>query len=152
MHSLKNTQLDPFVNTAEWTQCTNSTDKSFPCGAVPATGVNGKARRANMYYYTGSTSDITNFDIDGSGIVDAMEARMLPLKKRLTKATTTGNGFGVQYGVGVVLCALKMPTSAAQTDIDCATNAADESGTFAYTLVAVGSIPGEAAHVTLSQT
>lgn len=166
MHSLNSTQLDPFANTAAWTQCPTGTDKSFPCGAVPSTGVSGTkvdpatgtattitpARRANMYYYTGSTSDTTNFDIDGNGSVDAMEARMLPLKQRLTKMTTAGNGFTVQYGVGVVLCALKMPGGVAQTAIECATNAAEESGTFAYTLVAVGSIPGEAAHITLTQT
>ena len=147
MQSLNSPQLDPFSNTREWTQCKNAADTSFPCGAVPQTGVSGKVRRANMYYYSAGT-----FDLNGDGQVDAIEGRMLPLSNRLTKFASTGNGFNVQYGVGAVLCPLKMPLTATQTDIDCAINADEESGTYAYTLVAVGSIPGESAHVTLTQT
>jgi len=165
--SLKTSQKDPFATAANWTQCT-ATDTSFPCGSVPQCAPLGPGattpvgdqcaagsitRRANMFYYTGST-----VDIDGNGSVDAMEARMMPMTAngRMTELTTTGNGFSVQYGVGAMLCVLKRPDPAIAyppgPPVECATVATDASGTSAFTLVAVGSMPGESAHTTLTQS
>ncbi|MEO5624224.1 MAG: PilX N-terminal domain-containing pilus assembly protein [Dokdonella sp.] len=154
LKSLKTTEKNPFATAATWTQCTAS-DTSFPCGTVPVNDglTPAHVRRANMFYYTGST-----VDIDGNGTVDAMEKRMFPMTDngRITELTTSGNGFNVQYGVGALLCVLKKQASGVAyppgPPVECATVATDGSGTSAVTLVGVGSIPGESAHTTLTQS
>jgi hypothetical protein len=150
LQSLKTTEKDPFATNSPWKQC-NAGDVDFPCGTVPVDDgatPTAHARRANMFYYTGST-----VDINGDGSVDAMEARMLPMTNRMTELTTTGNGFTVQYGAGVLLCVLKKPDpAAANPPVECATTSTDASGTIAFTVVGVGSMPNEAGHTTLTQS
>jgi len=156
MQSLKTTEKNPWATNSKWVQC-NGSDTTFPCGTVPqndgstdcAGGTAACPRRANMFYYKDTAGD----DINGDGSVDAIEARMLPMKGRLTELTTVGNGFDVQYGAAALLCVLKVPaTGVANPPVECATNAAEASGTIAMTLVAVGSIPKESGHITLTQS
>ncbi len=159
------------ANTALWTQCT-AADTSFPCGAVPlcagpippatsatdstggssngSTCTGGLVRRANMFYYSGGAG----YNVDGSGTgnltSNQLNKNSLPLGYT-SVITSTGNGFGVNYGVGVLLCSAKTP--AVTTDpVECtaATGTGAVSGTYIFTLVAVGNIPGESATTTLS--
>ena len=164
MQSLKTTEKNPFdpnsyPKNGTWVQC-NGGDTTFPCGTVPqndgstdcAAGTLPCLRRANMFYFQGASNDMT-LDLNGDGQVDAIEQRMLPMKGRMTELTTVGNGFGVQYGAAALLCVLKIPAvGAANPPVECATNAAEASGTIAMTVVAVGSIPTEAGHITLTQS
>ena len=129
--------------TKVWDRCSFD-DDSFPCGTVETFAIDGvTSRRATMYRFVGGTADV-----NGDGTVDAMEQRMVPLDRHLT---TVGNGFAVQYGTGALLCMVQTPK--VSTDpTTCTTDPLTAVGINVLTLTAVGSIPGESARTTLSQS
>lgn len=120
---------------AQWAPCTDIGDK-FPCGAVPA------ARRAKMYFWKNAAGGV---DHNKDGFTDDLDLRMLPLANVVPAAgmvNNTGNFNDVAYGVGVVLCRVKTPTSPADPT-QCTDVAAEMSNTYVYNYVAVASLPGE---------
>ncbi|WP_330890512.1 PilX N-terminal domain-containing pilus assembly protein [Rudaea sp.] len=142
----------------KWTRCggTNAPpDTNFPCGAVPqcvagqysGTGCASPSmqRRGNMYYYNVGAS----YDVNGNNSTsDDIDTRSIPLDRRMT---TVGNGYAVNYGVGVVMCMVKTP--AQTTDpTECTTDLTQASGTYLFTVIGVGNIAGESANTTLSTT
>jgi Tfp pilus assembly protein PilX len=157
--------INPFTNPGLWKLCSPD-DTTFPCGSVPRcamstqsgtmpppTGTpssNGTdtcdaalARRGNMYKDVGGA----NYDVNGNGSKnDALDSNSLPLDRLLS---TVGNGFTVNYGVGALVCVIKTPTNRGDPT-ECTTNSAQSSGTFIYTVTAVGNISGESAGTTLS--
>jgi Tfp pilus assembly protein PilX len=127
------------TNTSKWTACTAS-DTSFPCGSVPLS-----SRRSTMYYFSGGGYD---FDQSG-GAPTGWETKMLPIDSS-NAVTTAGNGFGVNYGVGAVLC--RVAYKATVTAPTTCTDSASASPTSIVTLVSVASVPGEGARSTVTQS
>jgi hypothetical protein len=131
----------------QWVRCDSLDDPTeFPCGSITDT-----TRRDSMYYWqnAGAVGDINN---DGDPD-DTLDQRMLPLANVVPAAgmvDAVGNFDNVSYGVGVVLCRVKIP-SAVGDPTECATTAADQSSTFVYNYVAVASLPGEGTRTTVSQ-
>lgn len=115
-----------------WELCT-ADDESFPCGAMPA------ARRATVYRYDAGGSGVSLF---GDADVDN---RLLPLQSdQLIDAV--GNGQDVTYGVGALLCRVDPDSSGAAAT--CSTDQSEGVFVYAASLVAVASMPGEAARAT----
>jgi len=125
-----------------WRHCL-ATETTFPCGSVP------DARRATMYVWKGG-----GYDFDGSGSSTGWENRMLPIANTLTGAATNvaGNSFGVQYGVGAVLCRVAFKAAPSSPTVCANIGAANASPTSVVTLVSVASIPGEGARATVTQS
>jgi hypothetical protein len=125
------------TDTTKWTACL-ATDTSFPCGSVPA------SRRGTMYRWSGG-----GYDFDGNGTISGWETRMLPIPAT-NVVTSAGNGFGVRYGVGAVLCraAFKASTTAPTT----CTDSGSASATSVLTFVSVATLPGESARSTMAQS
>ncbi len=74
-----------------------------------------------------------------------LDQASLPIGTEL--ATTAGNGFTVNYGVGAVMCMVKKP--AQPTDpTECTTDSNKAQGTYIFTVTAVGNISGESAGAT----
>lgn len=124
------------ADTSKWTQCT-ATDTSFPCGSVLPT-----SRRATMYYWSSG-----GHDFDGNGTIAGWENRMLPIPTANILPTTS---FPIAYGVGVVLC--RVATKASKSAATTCTDPASATNTSVLTFVSVGSIPGESARTTLTQS
>ncbi|UHQ19610.1 hypothetical protein LVB87_00075 [Lysobacter sp. KIS68-7] len=128
---------------AQWTACTDAT---FPCGSIA-----DPARRATMYYWKNTTAV---GDVNNDTKTDLLDDRMLPLATVVPAAgmvsTDVGNFTNVSYGVGVVICRVKVPVNATDPT-ECTTNASEMSNTYAYNYVAVASLPGEGARTTVSQ-
>jgi len=123
----------------KWRHC-QATEITFPCGSVPA------SRRASMYVWQGG-----GYDFNGNGSVSGWETHMLPIDSS-NATTATGNGFGVQAGVGAVLCrvAFKPTVATATTCVNQGSSFA--SPTSIVTLVSVASIPNEGARSTVVQS
>ncbi|MCC8363864.1 hypothetical protein LK996_12360 [Lysobacter sp. A6] len=118
-----------------WELCSDIGEE-FPCGSVDA------SRRDTMYYWVNTTAV---GDVNNDGDEDKLDERMLPLTDVVPAAgmvDAVGNFDNVSYGVGVVLCRVKIP-EAAGDPTECATNAAEQSSTFVYNYVAVASLPDE---------
>lgn len=151
---------------ALWAKCAFD-DTSFPCGTVEQTftfkdaagtspacpdgSAQPCARRATMYYFIGGSQDV-----NGNGsTTDTLDKRSVPLDRRITTAagstTAVGNNFAVNYGVGALLCMVKNPT-AATDPTTCTTDMSKRSSVSILTLTAVGSINGESARTTLTQS
>lgn len=157
-----NSSIVDQTKTSLWKLC-DSTDTTFPCGSVPQcapsgtdsnsdssdgqnTCTGGMMRRANMYYYKGGgTYDVNN---DGDK-TDQLDLRSLPIGTSLM--TTASNGFNVSYGVGALMCVVKQP-NAVTDPTECTTTSSNASGTYLFTMTAVGSLPEESASTTLSTT
>ncbi len=137
------------TDATKWEICPD--DDSFPCGAVEkcaygnATCTTTMQRRGNMYRFIGGGT----YDVNGDGDTnDVMDVRSLPLDRQMA---TVGNGYGVNYGVGAVLCIVKTP--ALPTDpTQCTTDLNQASGTVVVTLVSTANISGESAKTTISTT
>lgn len=122
-----------------WRHCL-ANETTFPCGSVPA------ARRASMYVWK-----YLGHDFDSSGSTSGWENRMLPIKAANT-ISSAGNGFGVQYGVGAVLCRVAYKTLPSDPTVCANQGATNASPTSIVTLVSVAYIPGEGAHSTVTQS
>jgi len=157
-----NNSIADQTKTTLWTLC-DKADTSFPCGSVPQcapTGTDsngdtsdgqtncsgGLIRRGTMYYFKGGGT----YDVNNNGQTnDQLDLRSLPIST--TVMTSVSNGYNVSYGVGALMCVVKEP--AASTDpTECTTVSSKASGTYLFTVTAVGSMPGEAANATLSTT
>lgn len=125
---------------ASWERCPMDEDPpTFPCGVVPPD------RRGTMYRWIGGT-----VDFDGSGTVDLVEKRMLPINAG--NLLTAMNDFSVRAGAGAVLCRVRIPTVAG-AEAECTTSGADDySGVNALTVVGQGQVVGETASGTVAQT
>jgi hypothetical protein len=130
----------------QWQPCKNQ-GTTFPCGSIT-----NPARRDEMYYWqnTGAVGDLDN-DTKSDTILDQ---RMLPLANVVPSAGRMTSGVGnftnVSYGVGVVLCRVKIPDNATDPT-ECTTDVSKQSSTYVYNYVAVASLPGEKARTTVSQ-
>jgi Tfp pilus assembly protein PilX len=137
---------------ALWAKCAFD-DDSFPCGTVATFAADGTTpRRSTMYYFIGGTQDVNN---DGN-TNDNLDIRSVPLDRRINTTSTVttaavGNNFQVNYGVGGLLCMVQTPV-AATDPTKCTTDPSKKSGTNVLTLTAVGSIAGESANTTLTQS
>jgi len=161
-------RLKPAVLTAtsgKWVLC-GANDQTFPCGSIPDELVDADGdpattatvqRRSTMYYWCNSGAspcDTGGADLNNDGQTNKFDARMLPLGEVLDTAAARISSVGgfdqVSYGVGVVLCRIATPKTAA--DITrCATNADEQSNTYVYNFVSVASLPGEKTRTTVSQ-
>lgn len=146
-----NTALDP-TDSGQWTLC-DATDTDFPCGVVPQCA-NGKTsgsgctstadqRRGNMYKYTKGASYDTN---GNSSTTDNIDKNSIPLDRRIG---TVGNGFGVNYGVGALMCMVKQPSVAGEAT-QCTAATSNASNVKILTLVSVARMTGESANTTLT--
>jgi hypothetical protein len=149
-------RLNPgaLTNTSNWKLCA-ADDETFPCGSIPDMDVDDGAggtikRRATMYYWSSAgATDNNNDGVTG----DYFDQRMLPIHSVTPAAgrvTSVGNFTDVSYGVGVVLCRVANPKTAADPT-RCATNSAEQSSTLVYNYVSVASLPGEGTRTTVSQ-
>lgn len=161
---LRPTALNPSTN---WELCTEA-DTSFPCGSIPDVDVDCDAdgdgdattnpcpvsRRATMYRWVnqGTPGDVNNDGVSNN----TFDMRMLPLDQVLTgtaaaaRISAVGGFDQVSYGVGVVLCRVAIPKSAASAT-RCATDPAEQSSTYVYNFVSVAGLPGENTRTTVSQ-
>lgn len=161
---LRPAALNPSTN---WQLC-NEADTSFPCGSIPDVDVDCDAdgdgdpttspcpvsRRATMYRWVnqGSPGDVNNDGVSNN----TFDMRMLPLNQVLTgtaapaRISAVGGFDQVSYGVGVVLCRIALPKSAASAT-RCATDPAEQSSTYVYNFVSVAGLPGENTRTTVSQ-
>jgi len=98
-----------------------------------------------MYRYNVGATDVF-----GDGTVDAMDARMLPLDRRIARvndsAANATDGYTVRYGVGALLCRLQPQALGAAAT--CSTTASEVINTHAFTIVAVAALPDEGARAT----
>lgn len=127
-----NEELFSDESLTSWELCA-ADDDSFPCGAMPS------ARRATMYRYVGGGSGAAVF---GDADVDS---RLLPLQADQLIADV-GNGQGVVYGVGAVMCRVDPDSSGAAAE--CSTDQSEGVFVYAPSLVAVATMPGESARAT----
>jgi len=133
------TLLGDAGGTTNWRHCL-ANETAFPCGSV------APSRRASMYVWRG-----TGFDFNGNGSIQGWETHMLPIVAGNTVATA-GNGFGVQYGVGALLCRVQYKPSASAPTVCANIGTASASPTSIITLVSVASIPNEGARSTVTQS
>lgn len=123
-----------FAHGPQWRPCSELA-QAFPCGAIA-----DAARRAAMSYWSEPGGDR-----DGDGVVDAFDARMLPLVE--SRIAQVGAFQRIAYGAGVVLCRVARDDAAR-----CTTDPADASNDLQYTLVGVARLPDEGARATVAQT
>ncbi|NUS61025.1 MAG: hypothetical protein HOQ01_08765 [Lysobacter sp.] len=119
-----------------WERCNTLAADEFPCGSVDV------SRRDTMYFWKNTTAV---GDLNQDGVEDVLDERMLPLTDVVPAAGmvgAVGNFNKVSYGVGVVLCRVKIP-SASTDPTECTTVAAEQSTTYVYNYVAVASLPDE---------
>jgi hypothetical protein len=129
---------------SHWELCSTIGDK-FPCGSI--TDV---TRRNSMYFWVNTGA---NVDRNNDGFTDVLDERMLPLGGVIPAngiVSTAGNFNNVSYGVGVVLCRVKIPANSTDPT-ECSTIPSEQSSTYVYNYVTVASLPDERARTTVSQ-
>jgi len=126
----------------KWRLC-QANETAFPCGSVPA------ARRATMYVWKGG-----GYDFDSAGGITGWETHMLPIdsSNALTAAGNASNSFGIQSGVGAVLCRVALKTNLGGATRCVNQGSPNASPTSIVTLVSVASIPNEGARSTVTQS
>lgn len=157
-----NTLISDPTTSAVWQLCL-ANDTSYPCGTVdqcPGAGLTDGTntstdsthctgdlqRRGHMYRYIGKA----NYDVNGSGgSTDLMDNRSLPLSSQMPLMATVGSGYGVNYGVGALLCVVKTPVKSTDPT-ECTTSSTNASSVRILTLTSVASIPGENTSTTLT--
>lgn len=97
-------------------------ETKFPCGAVPA------ATRANYYYRGNSLPASLTFPAPG----------------KMYGGTAVG-AFNATYDVGILLCRIR-------TNNTCTINPAETTGTSMFTIISRGSVDGENATATVTET
>lgn len=136
---------DMLDDNALWEKC-ESTDLTFPCGAVQQFEPDGTTpRRATMYRLQAKSNPIAGLDA-------ALTNYMLPLSSDIPDV---GNGEKVAYGVAPLLCRVQRPVAGepATTPIRCGTGTGTGASDLRVaTFVSVASIPGSSARTTLVQT
>lgn len=116
------------TDATKWSPCA-ATDTSFPCGAIDPDVASSTARTMHYRYIGGTDTRTVTFPngrmFDGTG-------------------NDAGN-FNASYDVGVLLC--RMNTTSA-----CTNDPASSTATSLFTLVSRGSVTGEGASATVSET
>ena len=153
---------DPTASSS-WELC-DANDTTFPCGTVeqcPGVGYSdskggtstsltactgGLKRRGNMYRYIGAAG----YDVNGNGSTnDTIDNRSVPINGQMTLMTTVGNGFGVNYGAGALVCVVKTP-AVSSDPTECTTDINSASAVRLLTLTSIGAMSGESATTTLT--
>ena len=122
---IKNNRKTVIANALNHQCDATDTTLPFPCGTVPlcAAGYapsSGTTLRLTRRWRAALTCSITSdgsaSDVDGNGnATDLLDTRSLPIGSTM-QMTTAGNGFTVNYGVGVAMCMVMSPTSASSRD------------------------------------